>query len=181
LALYPTDTVYALGCDPRVRAAIERLRHLKRMTSQQMLTLLCPSLSSVSHYAHMDDPAFKLMKTLTPGPYTFILQATREMPRLVQHPRRKTAGLRVPNHRICQALLAELGGLLVSTSARPATGRRPHNRQELFEMFENQVDIIIEEDRPFGTVPSTVIDLTASEHAIVREGLGMEALAPFIR
>lgn len=184
--LYPTDTVYAVGCDPRNKGAVERLRIFKSElaggdTAARHLTLLCPSLSEIATYAYVDDAAFKFIKALTPGPFTFILKATKEIPRLVLNPKRKTAGLRIPNHRICQALLRELGGLLVSSSARLPSGEDAVDRFELFDALARRLDVIIDDDEALGTTPSTVIDLTTPEFEIVREGLGMEALAAFVR
>jgi tRNA threonylcarbamoyl adenosine modification protein (Sua5/YciO/YrdC/YwlC family) len=179
--LYPTDTVYAIGCDPRNKDALARLRAIKPLDSQHALTMLCPSLSDIATYAYVENDAFKLIKALTPGPYTFLLKATKEMPKLVLNPKRKTAGLRIPGHKICQSLLAELGSLLVSTSARLPSGDPVYSPFELFDGLSNLVDIIIDDDRALGLNPSTVIDLTGPEFEVVREGQGMQALRAFMR
>jgi tRNA threonylcarbamoyl adenosine modification protein (Sua5/YciO/YrdC/YwlC family) len=181
VVLYPTDTVYALGCDPRNKEAIDRLRTIKPEMARQPLTLLCSKLTEVSQYAYIEDGAFKLIKALTPGPYTFILKATRELPRLLLDPRRKTAGLRIPDYPICRALLERLGGPLTSTSAPLPFEYVPLDRFELFGEFEKLVDVIVDDGQPVSDMPSTIIDLTRPAHRIVREGRGMAALAPFIQ
>ena len=181
LALYPTDTVYGLGCDPRNKNAVERLRMIKTAPSQKLLTLLCPSLAEISAYAYVDDAAFKLMRSLTPGPYTFILKGTKEVPRLVLDPRRRTVGLRVPDHPVCQAVMERLSGLLVTTSAKLPPSAEAKTREELFARFENLVDVIIDDRSPLRHTPSTIIDLTQPEFEIIREGQGMEAMAPFLK
>lgn len=175
IMLYPSDTIYAFACDPRNKAAIERLRSLK--PHAKWLTLLCPSLGDISTYAHVDDRAFKLMKSLTPGPYTFILKGTREMPRLVQHPKRKTAGMRIPGNAISQAILTLLGHVLATTSATTHPEIDFTSREALIEHFARQVDIVIDDGKPLQTIPSTVIDLTEPRFEVLREGQGMESLA----
>jgi len=181
LMLYPSDTVYAVGCDPRNKTAIERVRAIKPQTSFKLLTLLCPSLADIATYAYVDDAAFKLMRSLTPGPFTFILKGTKEMPRLVLDPRRKTAGLRIPDHPICRAILARLGGILASTSAKLPDTEEVESLDELFDLFSHRVDLIVDDGGALRNVPSTVIDLATPDFEIVREGLGMEALTPFLK
>lgn len=178
--LYPTDTVYAIGCDPRNKDALQRLKTIKPLDKQHALTMLCPSLSEIATYAYVEDDAFKLMKALTPGPYTFLLKATKEMPKLVLTPKRKTCGLRIPNHKICRSLLAELDSLLVSTSARLPSGDEFYSPFELFEGLDHLVDIIVDDEESLGLDPSTVIDLTQPEFEIIREGQGMAALNAFM-
>ena len=181
LMLYPSDTVYAIGCDPRNKSAIDRLRAIKPQSSRKLLTLLCPSLGAIAKYAFIDDAAFKLMKSLTPGPYTFILKGTKETPRLVLDSRRRTVGVRVPDHQICQSILGHLDGILASTSAKPAQSEEFQTREELFSLFSNPVDIIIDDGGALRYTPSTIIDLTTPCFEVVREGLGMEALMPFLK
>ncbi len=115
--LYPTDTVYAIGCDMVSKDAIQRVRQMKRMSNDKPLTFLCPSLSNIANYAVVTDSAYRTMKSLIPGPYTFILPATKLVPKLVLNPKRKTTGIRVPDHQICQALLTSLGNPIISSSA----------------------------------------------------------------
>jgi tRNA threonylcarbamoyl adenosine modification protein (Sua5/YciO/YrdC/YwlC family) len=180
IALYPTDTMYALGCDPHNADALKRLRALGG-DEQRLLTVICRSLSEVSHYAYIEDRAFKLIKALTPGPYTFILEGTKEMPRLVLNPKRRTAGVRIPGCPICMALLNELDGLLVSTSARLPDGEPPDSIWDLFDAWRGLIDIIVDDEGPLPEIPSTVIDMTTPAFEIIREGKGLEALLPFMK
>ncbi|MEN9266429.1 MAG: L-threonylcarbamoyladenylate synthase, partial [Thermostichales cyanobacterium BF4_bins_65] len=144
--LYPTDTVYAIGCDVLVKSAVERVRSLKRLSNDKPLTFLCPSLAGIATYAQVSDSAYRFMRPLVPGPYTFILPATKLVPKLVQNPKRKTTGIRVPDHPLCQALLQTLGHPLVSTSAHlgDVTLPIPWEAEEL-EHLSKQVDLIIED------------------------------------
>lgn len=181
--LYPTDTVYAIGCDLQVKGAIERVRQLKHLTHDKPLTFLCSSLSNIAEYAYVSDPAYRLMRRLIPGPYTFLLPATKLVPRLVQSPRRKTTGIRVPDHPVCQALLTELGNPIISTSApmpeRSGKGSTSHtefSQAELFDQLDNQVDLIIDNGATPGTQVSTILDLCGTEPVVVRQGLGWEEL-----
>lgn len=183
--LYPTDTVYAIGCDLGNKAAIERVQRLKRGGNPH-LTLLCPSLSNVATYARVDDAAYRLMRHLIPGPFTFILPATRQLPRLVLDPKRRTAGLRVPDSAIVRGLLDILGNPLVSTSARLADSREPLHEYELFDELEPLVDLIVRVDPTFAgdgnpaNQVSTVLDFTGDSPEVVRRGLGWERLATFL-
>ena len=178
--LYPTDTVYAIGCDLNVKSAVERVRRLKQLSNDKPLTFLCSSLSNITQYAWVSDPAYRIMKRLIPGPYTFLLPATKLVPRLVMDPKRKTSGIRVPNHPVCQALLAALGNPIISTSAHlpDEDGKIPDanlDRARLFDEFDNLVDIIVDDGEELGFEVSTIVDMTGEEPAIVRKGLGWEA------
>ena len=153
--LYPTDTVYAIGCDLNVKSAVERVRLLKQLANDKPLTFLCPSLSNVATYATVSDPAYRIMKHLIPGPYTFVLPATKLVPRLVQSPKRKTTGIRVPDHAVCLALLNALGNPIISTSAylpedeqgEPLSVRTQNqvSRVELFDRLDKLVDAIVDD------------------------------------
>ncbi len=180
--LYPTDTVFAIGCDVTHKQAVERVRQLKRLSNAKPLTFLCPSLSRIAAYAQVSDQSYRLMKRLIPGPYTFLLPATKLVPKLVQDPRRRTTGVRVPDHAICQALLSELGQPIVSSSAKiegePITTLAIS--PEEIEHLEKQVDLIIDDGSPYRSEVSTVIDLTSSEPLIVRQGLGYGAVADLL-
>ncbi|AGY56755.1 L-threonylcarbamoyladenylate synthase [Gloeobacter kilaueensis] len=183
--LYPTDTAYAIGCDLASKAAIERVQRIKRLSNNKPLTFLCPSLSNVATYARVSDSAYRLMRHLIPGPYTFLLPATRVLPKMVLDPKRRTTGIRVPDNRLCQALLAGLANPLISTTARLSDGSAAQYDYELFESLDPLVDLILEID-PIAAPPttpgqvSTVIDLTGDEPVIVREGLGWERAAAFV-
>ncbi len=177
--LYPTDTVYAIGCDVMNKKAVERVRQLKRLSNEKPLTFLCPSLATIATYAFVSDSSYRLMRRLVPGPYTFLLPATKLVPKLAQNPKRKTAGIRVPDHPLCQALLQVLDNPIVSTSAK--VGGEPVNPLGLstdpIESLEKQIDLIIDDHQPLRTTVSTVLDMTGSEPIIVRKGLGYEAVA----
>lgn len=177
--LYPTDTVYAIGCDLNSKSAIERVRQIKQLSNDKPLTFLCSSLSNIASYATVSDAAYRLIKRLIPGPYTFLLPATKLVPRLVMNPKRRTTGIRVPNHAVCQSLLAALGNPIISTSA-PTVLSQPDThvtKEELFDRLESWVDVIIDDDGPVDAEVSTVLDLTGEEPFVVRRGLGWEAVA----
>lgn len=176
--LYPTDTVYAIGCDLNAKSAVERVRQIKQMANDKPLTFLCPSLSNIANYAYVTDAAYRLIKRLIPGPYTFLLPATKLVPRLVMSPKRKTTGIRVPDHAVCQALLQALGNPIISTSAPsvvPASDRHL-SAAELFDQLDKLVDVIIDDQSPVGYRVSTIVDLT-DEPVVVRKGLGWEAIS----
>lgn len=183
--LYPTDTVYAIGCDLNAKSAIERVRKLKQLSNDKPLTFLCSSLSNIADYAIVSDQAYRIMKHLVPGPYTFLLPATKAVPKLVMNPKRKTTGIRVPKHSICQVLLRTLDNPIISTSAHlpDEEGEFPTiglEQVQLFDALEKLVDIIIEDGTQLGTEVSTIVDFTEAEPAIVRQGLGWEELQGWI-
>lgn len=177
--LYPTDTVYAIGCDLNVKSAVERVRRIKQLSNDKPLTFLCSSLSNISEYAVVSNSAYRLIRRLIPGTYTFLLPTTKLVPRLVMNPKRKTTGIRVPDHAICQALLQALGNPIISTSA-PSVFTDLETRisqAELFDHFDQQVDIMIDDESLVGFQVSTILDLTGDEAVVVRKGLGWEAIA----
>jgi tRNA threonylcarbamoyl adenosine modification protein (Sua5/YciO/YrdC/YwlC family) len=180
--LYPTDTVYAIGCDLNAKSAVERVRQIKQLSSDKPLTFLCSSLSNISEYAQVSDSAYRLIKRLIPGPYTFLLPATKAVPRLVMNPKRKTTGIRVPDHAISQALLQSLGNPIISTSATTAAQAETKMAQaDLFDQLDKFVDLIIDDERTsVGYQMSTILDLTETEPQVVRQGLGWEAIADWI-
>jgi tRNA threonylcarbamoyl adenosine modification protein (Sua5/YciO/YrdC/YwlC family) len=184
--LYPTDTVYAIGCDLQVKSAVERVRRLKQLSNDKPLTFLCSSLSNIAHYAQVSDSAYRIMKRLIPGPYTFLLPATKLVPRLVMSPKRRTTGIRVPDHPVCQALLEALGNPIISTSAHVSEeedGKTPTvelERVRLFDEFDNLVDIIVDDGSEPGYQVSTILDLTDEKPAIARKGLGWEAATAWV-
>jgi tRNA threonylcarbamoyl adenosine modification protein (Sua5/YciO/YrdC/YwlC family) len=183
--LYPTDTVYAIGCDLNVKSAVERVRQIKQLANDKPLTFLCPSLSNVATYARVSDPAYRIMKHLIPGPYTFLLPATKLVPRLVQDPKRKTTGIRVPDRAVCLALLNTLGNPIISTSARLPKDEQVGEAQidisqaQLFDRLDKFVDVIVDDGSEPGHQVSTIIDLTA-EPEIVRQGKGWEEAAIWV-
>lgn len=170
--LYPTDTVYAVGCDVMSKAGVERVRHLKRLSNDKPLTFLCSSLSDIATYAFVSDPAYRIMKRLIPGPFTFLLPATKVVPKLVMDPKRRTTGIRVPDHQICQALLKRLGHPIISTSAKD--GSDLIVTPEDLDPIKHQVDIVIEDDELLKGEVSTILDLTTLDPIIVRQGAGYD-------
>ena len=179
--LYPTDTVYAIGCDLNVKAAVERVRQLKQLANDKPLTFLCSSLSNIADYAVVSDSAYRIIKRLIPGPYTFLLPATKLVPRLVMSPKRRTTGIRVPNQAISSGLVQALGHPVISTSAfsvalpQDAANITSLAKIDLFDRLDKLVDIIIDDGRPLTYDVSTILDLTADEPILVRRGLGWEA------
>jgi tRNA threonylcarbamoyl adenosine modification protein (Sua5/YciO/YrdC/YwlC family) len=180
VALYPTDTVYAIGCDLEHKGAVQRVRQLKQLANDKPLTFLCSSLSNIAAFAHVSDPAYRIIRRLIPGPYTFLLPATKAVPRLVMNPKRKTTGIRVPDSPICLALIETLGHPVVSTSAltlAPGAGQSTKltiQKPALFDALEKLVDIIIDDDRPLTYDVSTILDVTEVEPVIIRQGLGWQ-------
>ncbi|MEG4031762.1 MULTISPECIES: L-threonylcarbamoyladenylate synthase [unclassified Microcoleus] len=186
--LYPTDTVYAIGCDLNSKSAVERVRQIKQLSNDKPLTFLCSSLSNITDYAAVSDEAYRIIKRLIPGPYTFLLPATKLVPRLVMNPKRKTTGIRVPDQRLCFTLLEALGNPIISTSAHittddegaapvPASKAESFGKAELFDCFTKLVDVIVDDGSDPGYQVSTILDLTQSEPTVVRRGLGSEAVA----
>lgn len=185
IMLYPTDTVYAIGCDLSVKSAVQRVRQLKQLSNDKPLTFLCSSLSNIAQYAKVTDSAYRIMKGLVPGPYTFLLPATKLVPKLVMSPKRKTTGIRVPAPPICQALLKELGNPIISTSAHlPDTeGEFPtvgSDSAQLFDALEGLVDIIIDNGVELGWELSTILDFTEHEPIVVRQGLGWDYVTQWL-
>ena len=177
LIAYPTDSCYALGCLPSATRALERLRRIRDIDERHHLTLMCRDMSEIANYSVVDDARFRLIKRVTPGSYTFILRATRELPRRLVHPRRKTIGVRVPAHPVALALLADLNEpMLSATLLLPGDEQPLSNAEEIRERLERTLDLVID-GGSCGTEPSTVIDLTADAPLVLRKGKG--SLAPF--
>ncbi|ABK44347.1 translation factor SUA5 [Magnetococcus marinus MC-1] len=172
--VYPTDTTYGLGCVMSNRKGVERVVRIKQLSDTHQLTLLCADLSDIANYARVDNSCYRLLKRFLPGPYTFVLEASREVPKKIL-PRRKTIGLRVPNHQICHALLELVGEPLLSTSVRLPGHEEIFTDPSLIrDQLEHQVDLIID-----GGIlpehPSTIIDMTSGEPELLREGAGDSA------
>ena len=168
----PTDSAYALVCQLDDKSAVERLRRIRGVDDKHHLTLLCRDLSEIALYARVDNAQYRMLKATTPGPYTVILEATRELPRRLSHPSRKTIGLRVPENTITQALLAELGAPLIGTTLQlPGDDEILSDPDEVRTRLEKLIELVI--DGGAGTLePTTVIDLTGPEPVLVREGRG---------
>ena len=173
LAGYPTDTVYALGCVIEAKKAAERIYKAKNMAKTQRLALLCPDLSAAATYAHFSQKTFRLAREILPGPYTLILPATREVPRLLLSHRRRSVGIRIPDHPVLRALLAELGRPLLTSSAIDPDNDAPcTDAEEVEEVFGAHLDLIIDSG-PAGNQPSTVLEIDDNDSiTVIREGAG---------
>lgn len=170
--IYPTDTTYALACAIGNKAGIERIRQLRQLDEKHNFTLICRDLSDLGIYAKVSTSAFRLLKTYTPGPYTFILEATREVPRILMHPKRRTIGLRVPNFPITQALLGQLEQPLLTTSLiMPGDSLPMTDPYEIRDLLEKRVELIIDGGMG-GLEVSTVVNLVDDTPEVIREGLG---------
>ncbi|MEM7136553.1 MAG: L-threonylcarbamoyladenylate synthase [Myxococcota bacterium] len=168
VVVYPTGTVYGLGCDIHQKRAVERIYQIRQLKKDHPLSFMCPDLSKISRYAHVDDFAYRIMKRLIPGPYTFVLRATRDVPKILVR-KQKTVGIRVPDHPVAHALIEALGSPIVSSSAT-LDGEVLNDPDELHARFSH-VDAFV--DSGWGGIePSTVIDLTGDEALVIREGAG---------
>ena len=168
----PTDSSYALVCHIDDKAAADRLRRIRGVDDKHHLTLLCRDLSELANYARVDNRQFRLIKSATPGPFTFILEASKEVPRRLSHPQRKTIGLRVPEHAALQALLALHDGPLLATTLIPPGDTEPMNdAQEIRERFERQVEAVLDAGA-CPLEPTTVVDLSDGDTVVVRQGRG---------
>lgn len=172
LIAYPTDSCYALGCHLGDTKALERLRRVRQIDEKHHLTLMCRDLSEIAAYAIVDNAQFRTLKSATPGSYTFILRATREVPRRLMHPKRKTIGVRIPAHPVAQMLLEELGEpMLSATLLLPGDSESLSDASEIRARLEHQLDLVIDSG-PCGVVPTTVLDLTEDIPKLVRQGKG---------
>lgn len=172
LVAMPTDACYVLACRLGDREAVERLRAIRGLDDRHLLTLMCRDLSELSTYARVDNAQYRFLKEWTPGPYTFILDATREVPRRLWHPSRKTIGLRVPDAAVAQGVLEAHGEpILCSSLILPGEDDPLHEADEVLERIDRRIDLLIDAGGQ-GFVPTTVVDLTADEPVIVRVGCG---------
>ncbi len=168
----PTDSSYALVCHLDDKAAAETLRRIRQVDAKHPLTLLCRDLSELASYARVDNRQYRLLKLGTPGPYTFILEATKEVPRRLSHPSRRTIGLRVPDHPVTQALLAELGQPLLATTLIAADETEPLNDpEEIRDRFQKLLAAVVDAGA-CPRLPTTVIDLTGDDAVLIRQGRG---------
>ena len=175
----PTDSCYALACHLDDKAAVDRVRQIRRIDERHLLTLMCRDLSDIGLYAKVDNRQYRLLKNATPGPYTFILEATKEVPRRLSHPARKTIGLRVPDHRVAAGLLDVLGQPLLTTTLQLPGDELPLNDPaHIRERLGHQIDFVLDAGA-CGIEPTTVVDLTGPEAVVVRQGKGaVEAIGP---
>lgn len=176
LAIYPTDSCYALGCHLGEKEAIDRIRQIRQLDKHHNMTLLCRDLSEIATYAKVSNSAYRLIKSLTPGPYTFLLRATKDVPRRLQHAKRKTIGLRVPKNQVVLALLESLGEPMLSTSLILPQDELPlSDLDEIKESLNDQIDVIID-GGACGIEATTVIDLLEGEPVLLRQGKGESRL-----
>jgi len=176
LIIYPTDSSYALGCLIGNKNAMEQMRKIRKLDTKHNFTLMCRDLGEIATYAIVSNQAYRLMKSITPGAYTFILKATHEVPRRLQNPKRKTIGLRVPQHSIAQCLLEELGEPIMSSTLLMAGDTEPLNDiDDIYDTLHKQVGMIID-GGSCGFEPTTVIDLEEASPVVLREGKGPVAM-----
>ncbi len=176
----PTDSQFALICDYKNKKGIERIRRIRQLDKKDHLTVMCHSLENISIFANLSDDNFKLIKRLIPGPYTFILPATREVPRLLTHPKKRTVGIRVPEHQVCLELIEELGNPVLAITAKmpgveygqPEDG----DKQMYLSRFDKVVDVVVDDQEPLSSDETSIVDLTGNTPVLLRQGLGMERL-----
>jgi len=170
--VYPTDSCYAIGCHLDDKDAVARIRKIRGVDDKHHMTLVCRDLSEIARYAQVNNVQFRLLKNNTPGSYTFILQATKEIPKRLQHPKRSTIGVRIPDHPIALALLEELGEpLLSSTMILPNEESPLNDAQQIRELLEQQIDLVID-GGAVAAEPTSVIDLTGDTPLLIRAGRG---------
>ncbi len=170
LIIYPTDTIYGLGCDLFNKRAIEKIYQIKGNDKRRYLSFICPDLKGISEYAHVSNAAYKIMRHLTPGPFTFLLNATRLVPKVLLE-KRKTVGIRVPDNTVCLGLLGAFGAPIISTSARFSGQPYMADPDAIESAFAGRADLLLDAG-PGGLEPSTVVDLTGDEPVLVRQGRG---------
>lgn len=172
LIAYPTDSCYALGCALDSRAPLDRIRRIRQVGADHHFTLMCADFAQLSQFVLVDNPTFRLVHNATPGPYTFILKASREVPRRMSHPKKRTVGARIPDHRTTRALLAALGEPIVSSTLLLPGHEDPlEEAWQVREALEHQLDAIIDSGR-VGTLPTSVIDASGDAPTVLREGAG---------
>lgn len=185
VVLFPTDSQYALGCDYKNKEGIERIREIRDLGKDDHLTILCDSMSGIAKFAHISDHNFKLIKRMIPGPYTFILPATKEVPKLLVHPKKKTVGLRVPDYPIAEGLARELGNpMLAITAKKPSMNGRAleeFEREPFLREFEKLADVIIDNQQALPSSGSSIVDMTDENTKVMRRGLGIEQLEEVFR
>jgi tRNA threonylcarbamoyl adenosine modification protein (Sua5/YciO/YrdC/YwlC family) len=185
LVLFPTDSQYAIGCDYKNKKGIERIREIRNLGKDDHLTILCDSLSGIAKFAHISDHNFKLIKRLIPGPYTFILPATKEVPKLLVHPKKKTVGFRVPDYPIAEGLVRELGHpMLAITAKKPemnGNALRKYEREPFLREFEKMVDVTIDNQQELPARETSILDMTDDNTKVIRRDLGIEKLEEVFR
>jgi tRNA threonylcarbamoyl adenosine modification protein (Sua5/YciO/YrdC/YwlC family) len=172
VAAYPTDSVYALGCAIDSRKAIERIYRARQMHKNRRLAVMCPDLSAASEYGHFSQTGFRLAQRVFPGPYTLVVPATRNVPKMLLDSRARTVGIRIPDHPVVNALIAGLGRPLLNTSAvPPEEDDALDHADDIADTFGNAIDVLIDSECP-GAAPSTVLQIDGDEITVIREGMG---------
>jgi len=174
--VYPTDTVYGLGCDIRSKKALERVRRIKKIDNKRHLSFVFADLKAIAEYAQVNDPAYKILRRYLPGPYTFVLQATRLVPRIVLT-KRNEVGIRIPDNRICQALVAELGNPILSSSVRMPDDELLDDPREIGKMYKGQVDLVVD-GGVIAPQPYSIVSLLEDYPQVLRAGKG--DVTPFL-
>lgn len=170
LIVYPTDSVYGLGCDLFNKGAIEKIYQCKGNDKRKLLSFICPDLKSIAEYAYVSNPAYKIMRRLLPGPYTFILSASKQVPKILLE-KRQTVGIRVPDNTVCQKLLSEFGHPIINTSACLGDQAYLSDPEEIAVTFERLADLFLDSGNG-GLDPSTIIDFTGIDPVVIRQGKG---------
>lgn len=173
--LYPTDSGFSLGCDLSNKEAIDKIRLIRRLDKDHQLTFLCRDLANISEFAQVDNVAYRTIKSLIPGPFTFILPASKKVPHFAYNPKRSTAGIKVPNNQLVQLLLQDVGNPILAISAK-IEGNETPTVDEVLSFFGNQVDLTVTSDNYHFEGDSTVLDLTKPDYEIIRRGAGAEKL-----
>ena len=170
IVVYPTDTIYGIGCDILNKKAIEKIYQLKQRNKSKPFSFICSDLKNISHYAKVSNYAYKTMRRLLPGPYTFILEGSKLVPKIMLT-KRKTAGIRVPDHKICLELVKRLGNPIITTSATMPDGSMVNDASLIHDVFRNRIDLVIDGDIAPG-LPSSVISLIDDVPEVIRKGAG---------
>lgn len=176
IMLFPTDTQWALGCDYRNKKGIQRIRQIRGIDETHLLTLLCDSLNNISKFGILEDRQFKIIKRMIPGAYTFVLPATKELPKLMLNPKRNTIGFRVPDYPIVQKIVESLNAPIVTSTAKfsGVNGNATYFREDLIRDYEKRVDLVIDNQQELAQIESTVLDLTNDPFTILRSGSNAE-------
>ncbi len=178
--LYPTDTGFTLACELSNKIAMNRIRSIRRLSEKKSLTFLAANLSNLSEFARVSNHAYRMIKGLIPGPYTFILPASKMVPKYAQNPKRKTTGIRVPDHNLSHLLLEELGSPIISISAKLPNGEMFGSPDRILDHYKHFVDVAVSSDDYHFAGPSTIIDMTGNEFTILRQGAGMEEAVEYL-
>jgi len=172
VVVYPTDSIYAIGCRIGDKAAMEKVRRIRGLGKKHLFSMVCKDLSEIASYARVDNQNYRLIRSMTPGPYTFILPATKQVPKQLQHPKRRTVGIRVPTHPILRAMLEALGEPLLSTTMQLQGDPLPLTDPfEIFDRVGHEVDLVID-GGSCGVEPTSVIDLVGALPEVIRRGMG---------